>query len=1023
MNDSYTTFRRLCDYLIECLRYSEKEQEFLFDDQLNNTFLLPVLPSFWFKFDNQIDVEINKNQKPARNYIARSTDLDEIFIGYPLSSFFSKSSSQHVLSPIILFPVELIINEFNFKVSIDRRGICINRKWVDLKIPKDRQTSFYKSCEQYIDNESKILDVEAIIQYLNNYYKLNLDPNSLDYSIDHKDSSRNIINSAALFIASKPKYNKNLINEIKYISKQSSEILDKTAIAHVFRDEPLIDEPVNSNLFPLTFTDNPLNYNQIKALKKALNNPLSKITGPPGTGKSHVSINLIANELFYGGQVLFASRNHKAIHAIFEGCKSLFSTDFNLVEFCTSPSNDDNKWQNYKQNNIDTKLGFAKLFERNLLELKKSELDLDDCSSLLVDEAVNNLSDIDSYIERYEKIRSNLQLFANLSSQIDNYLSNENLQVQNIEQLESILKTIDALILTNESRSLFGKLITYIRNIIRPGLDCSSHFSELDDLLPNTIKKFNTNDSIKKRVTNLIKILRQKRKLDDIYCSTEVERNLLDNSDLNYDCLKEQFKKNYEIINENLKEVFVNKMFNRALSVDDSDNLINIIKAIYSDILKLIDFPLRRQNDIVEKLLSYKDVFNKFYEIYPAWACTLLSLKNASPCLPGVFSLAIIDEASQCDYPPIIPALYRAKRFCVIGDPNQFSPIFNISSKTHEYLKDKYGISGERFGKYSFDLQTAYDIIPIDAIELTEHFRCTDQIASYFNKEFYFNRLCPCVGNRMDDNDNWTTFGIKPGMEWVDIIGGDGAEIDEVIRYLIELKKLNFKGSIGIITPLRRVVESLLPKCYEHIDELPEKLNSKDLIKEYVSTVYSFQGGQCDIIIFLLGLNSDRAHGEEWYITSEDNKFIFNVAVSRARVLFKTIGDKKMAFNTGLSRIINLYPKDNIIRSFKIGPGEKILQDALKKDGIKTESQYPVVHRWLDLAIPDYKIDIEVDGQAWHLDANGCRKADDIYRDMLLESKGWEVIRIWHNDVVRDVDSCVLKIKDCIKKRKECLGN
>ena len=71
--------------------------------------------------------------------------------------------------------------------------------------------------------------------------------------------------------------------------------------------------------------------------------------------------------------------------------------------------------------------------------------------------------------------------------------------------------------------------------------------------------------------------------------------------------------------------------------------------------------------------------------------------------------------------------------------------------------------------------------------------------------------------------------------------------------------------------------------------------------------------------------------------------------------------------------------------------------------------------RFLDLAIPEKKIDIEVDGQAWHLDSRGYRKADDIHRDIQLEAAGWKVIRFWHHDVVSDVASCVKKLKELVE--------
>ena len=68
------------------------------------------------------------------------------------------------------------------------------------------------------------------------------------------------------------------------------------------------------------------------------------------------------------------------------------------------------------------------------------------------------------------------------------------------------------------------------------------------------------------------------------------------------------------------------------------------------------------------------------------------------------------------------------------------------------------------------------------------------------------------------------------------------------------------------------------------------------------------------------------------------------------------------------------------------------------------------------MAIPSHKIDIEVDGQAWHLDRNGCRKADDVHRDILLEALGWHVIRFWHHQIVDNIQLCVNQVRQAIAK-------
>ena len=388
----------------------------------------------------------------------------------------------------------------------------------------------------------------------------------------------------------------------------------------------------------------------------------------------------------------------------------------------------------------------------------------------------------------------------------------------------------------------------------------------------------------------------------------------------------------------------------------------------------------------------------------------MLSLKRAAPCLPGVFSLAVIDEASQCDIPPMIPVLYRSQRIAIVGDPNQFPPVITLKRNRDLAFRRKWRVDGHEYRRFAYGENNAFGVCPQKAVLLNEHFRCADGIAEYFNDEFYDGDLSLCCETGRAGQS--AVGGIKPGMVWMDANGGDDAEIEAAISYLKELKHNGFQGTIGVISPLRNLANRLKTTAADCKSLLPNQLD----ISSQINTANGFQGGECDVILFLLGLNGDRKHGEEWYITSVENKYIYNVSVSRAKHLFVAFGDRKRVVNSGLPYIQRLIPEGRSPRKVSVGPGEERLRSALERIGIKTETQYPVAGRYLDLAIPELKIDIEVDGQAWHMDCNGCRKADDIHRDILLETLGWHVLRFWHYQVVKDIRSCVERVRQEITR-------
>ena len=75
------------------------------------------------------------------------------------------------------------------------------------------------------------------------------------------------------------------------------------------------DPPESSELLPLV----PLNRVQKEAVQRILDQqPLTVISGPPGTGKSQIVVSLLLNAWAQGKSVLFASNNNKAVDVVRE---------------------------------------------------------------------------------------------------------------------------------------------------------------------------------------------------------------------------------------------------------------------------------------------------------------------------------------------------------------------------------------------------------------------------------------------------------------------------------------------------------------------------------------------------------------------------------------------------------------------------------------------------------------------------------------------------------------------------------
>ena len=79
---------------------------------------------------------------------------------------------------------------------------------------------------------------------------------------------------------------------------------------------------------------------------------------------------------------------------------------------------------------------------------------------------------------------------------------------------------------------------------------------------------------------------------------------------------------------------------------------------------------VERRKNLQSRILEEED-FRPLLEAFPCWCVTTYAVSDSLPLKPGMFDVAIIDEASQCDIASCFPILYRAKKTVVVGDDKQ----------------------------------------------------------------------------------------------------------------------------------------------------------------------------------------------------------------------------------------------------------------------------------------------------------------------------------------------------------------
>ncbi|RDI22881.1 caspase, EACC1-associated type [Lentzea flaviverrucosa] len=270
------------------------------------------------------------------------------------------------------------------------------------------------------------------------------------------------------------------------------------------------------------------------------------------------------------------------------------------------------------------------------------------------------------------------------------------------------------------------------------------------------------------------------------------------------------------------------------------------------------------------------------------WAVTALSARRF-PMDPGLFDLVVIDEASQCLVPYVLPLLFRAKRALVIGDPLQLPPVVTVAPEVEAAARRAAKVRAawleERrmaFHRHS-TFHACQRAMPMTFM-LSEHFRCHPQIAEISNHRFYGSKLTVLTNvsqqKRMDDR----------AVVWVDVKGkaerlGSGSWVNPAeaakTRSCVEhlLKMLPEDATVGVVTPFKGQEE-----------RISRWFTGNERVR--VGTVHTFQGGERDaIVLSLVAADGMRQGSIAWL---ERQLFLWNVAITRARSHLIVVGDRSL---------------------------------------------------------------------------------------------------------------------------------
>ncbi|MGC6464787.1 MAG: DEAD/DEAH box helicase [Akkermansiaceae bacterium] len=325
------------------------------------------------------------------------------------------------------------------------------------------------------------------------------------------------------------------------------------------------------------------------------------------------------------------------------------------------------------------------------------------------------------------------------------------------------------------------------------------------------------------------------------------------------------------------------KAHNRFLHFDRFRKALNnlrIRKTLvgYRDALKTIY--ASRQEEALHKLDP-----TLLFQIFPVWITTTDDLHRVLPFKPGLFDVAIIDEATQCDLASALPVLHRAKRALIAGDPKQLRHLSFLPKSRLKILGEKHKLSPETLEQFNFRevslINRALDqVIGSQSFTfLNEHFRSKPSLIQFSNAQFYDRALLlmreseVVLKKRID----------QPPLNLIRVNGQrshDGVnegEIDEAIRICRQLEGADV--SIGFISPFRAQVEVFLDRLQ---NSFPRHILRHFILKQQLTagTSHSFQGDERDHMILSFAIDEQSPLGARRFLERPD---VFNVAITRAR--------------------------------------------------------------------------------------------------------------------------------------------
>ena len=674
-----------------------------------------------------------------------------------------------------------------------------------------------------------------------------------------------------------------LSNEIKE-QNFGNPTLEKLLLNSLTNNKKELIQIGNDDIVRIIKSQIPLNLShaQKRAIKNAFECELSYIQGPPGTGKSYTISAIILTALFLKKKILLISQKKPALEVVKEKTEPFFSNPTEKIDGLIYYDFEARKKIRDQIKEILNTYQDVGVLKREIKRINES--------------ISTKTEDLNWHIEKLKNLEKNLSHTLNCEYEFkqknDAFLKYlQDVFTKNYHQLNGSHKF--TFILNNGKIDHILNQLSKFYSLPHKTAAINLYEKKITKLL---VEKFNLNvDFLLDDFPSYAESILQ---LNRCFSETEIKKREIRYSG---EKLRNEIS-HYKNIVENIQKVIIRQKFKYDLysSILDEDYRRELGK--FSAMLRFTKTSeiQSRMNDIDFDIIT---------TLIPFWAAEIRHLGRLFPMRPDLFDLIVVDEASQVNLAEVLPAFYRGKNICVVGDHKQLNVRstgigFQLSKRfdvltwqrhNSDYLnyataKNK-NLTVTDASILDFIMSEYNNIIP-PSVMLDEHFRSLPQLANFTNTFYKDSGGLKIMTETCDKVHTKSFIWIKIDGKRNEnkVIKEEANKTIEVIKTIVSTnRQLDFSDSIKLPEQLQGkllsigVIAMIRNQCNLIQSLLDAKIDDilKDKHKIMIGTPEEFQGNERDVMIFSLGLDENCKHSIGHY----QNAQRLNVATSRARLL------------------------------------------------------------------------------------------------------------------------------------------